>query len=134
MARLSGLRAVSSSMAVGKMRAEMRRAATALGRWAAREGATRASHASIARGSADDPAMGGEGGIINQPGQQTVFGQMESYDPKTNRWQSHAPMPTPRHAVGAVAIGDWIYVAGGGAVLGGAVQSAIHEAFTLSLP
>jgi len=79
-------------------------------------------------------AMGGEGGIINQPGQQTVFGQMESYDPKTNRWQSHAPMPTPRHAVGAVAIGDWIYVAGGGAVLGGAVQSAIHEAFTLSLP
>jgi hypothetical protein len=33
--------------------------------------------------------------------------------------------------VGAVAIGDWIYVAGGGAVLGGSVQSAVHEAFTL---
>jgi hypothetical protein len=41
-------------------------------------------------------------------------------------------MPTPRHAVGAVAIGDWIYVAGGGAVLGGSVQSAVHEAFTLN--
>jgi hypothetical protein len=40
-------------------------------------------------------------------------------------------MPTPRHAVAAVTIGDWIYVAGGGAVLGGMVQSAIHEAFTL---
>ena len=76
-------------------------------------------------------AMGGEGGIINQPGQQTVFGQMESYDPESNTWQSHAPMPTPRHAVGAVAIGDWIYVAGGGAVLGGSVQSAIHEAFRI---
>ena len=76
-------------------------------------------------------AMGGEGGIINRPGQQTVFGQMESYDPKTDSWQSHAAMPTPRHAVGAVAIGDWIYVAGGGAVLGGGVQSAVHEAFTL---
>jgi hypothetical protein len=40
-------------------------------------------------------------------------------------------MTTPRHAVGAAAIGDWIYVAGGGAVLGGSVQSAVHEAFTL---
>jgi N-acetylneuraminic acid mutarotase len=76
-------------------------------------------------------AMGGEGGIINKPGQQTVFGQMESYDPSQDTWQSHAAMPTPRHAVGAVAIGDWIYVAGGGAVLGGAVQSAVHEAFSL---
>jgi hypothetical protein len=34
--------------------------------------------------------------------------------------------------VGAVTIGDWIYVAGGGAVLGGSVQSAVHEAFTLA--
>ena len=76
-------------------------------------------------------AMGGEGGIINRPGQQTVFGQMESYDPATNTWAAHAPMPTPRHAVGSVTIGDWIYVAGGGAVLGGGVQSAVHEAFTL---
>lgn len=77
-------------------------------------------------------AMGGEGGIINRPGQQKVFGQMESYDAATDRWQSHAPMPTPRHAVGAVTIGDWVYVAGGGAVLGGGVQSAVHEAFTLA--
>ncbi len=77
-------------------------------------------------------AMGGEGGIINRPGQQTVFGQMESYDPATNTWQSHAAMPIPRHAVAAVTIGDWIYVAGGGAVLGGSVQSAVHEAFSLS--
>jgi N-acetylneuraminic acid mutarotase len=78
-------------------------------------------------------AMGGEGGIINRPGHQTVFGQMESYDPRSDSWLSHGPMPTPRHAVGAVAIGDWIYVAGGGAVLGGGVQSAVHEAFSLSM-
>jgi len=38
-------------------------------------------------------------------------------------------MPTPRHAVGPAAIGERIYVGGGGAVLGGAVQSAVHEAF-----
>ncbi|MFC0409225.1 Kelch repeat-containing protein [Roseomonas elaeocarpi] len=77
--------------------------------------------------------MGGEGGIIErgQTLEARVFGQMESYDPATDSWQRHAPMITPRHAVGATAIGDWIYVAGGGAVLGGAVQSAVHEAFTL---
>jgi N-acetylneuraminic acid mutarotase len=79
-------------------------------------------------------AMGGEAGRIEQgrPVQAKVFGQMESYDPVSDTWQHHAPMLTPRHAVGAVAIGDWIYVAGGGAVLGGSVQSAVHEAFTLS--
>ncbi|MBR0656669.1 Kelch repeat-containing protein [Plastoroseomonas arctica] len=77
--------------------------------------------------------MGGEGGILENgvPRDAKVFGQMESYDPATNTWQKHAPMITPRHAVAAVAIGDWVYVAGGGAVLGGAVQSAVHEAFTL---
>lgn len=79
-------------------------------------------------------AMGGEAGRIEggRPIQARVFGQMESYDPAAGTWQRHAPMPTPRHAVGAAAIGDWIYVAGGGAVLGGGVQSAVHEAFTLT--
>ncbi|MBM6593343.1 Kelch repeat-containing protein [Microvirga pudoricolor] len=78
-------------------------------------------------------AMGGEAGRIEggKPIQAKVFGQMESYDPAADTWQHHAPMPTPRHAVGAALIGDWIYVAGGGAVLGGGVQSAVHEAFTL---
>ena len=80
-------------------------------------------------------AMGGEGGILTGgvPQQATVFGEMESYDPASDSWQRHAPMITPRHAVGAVTIGDWIYVAGGGAVLGGSVQSAVHEAFTLGV-
>jgi N-acetylneuraminic acid mutarotase len=79
-------------------------------------------------------AMGGEGGTIvnGMPRQPKVFGQLESYDPGSDTWLQHAPMTTPRHAVGAAAIGDWIYVAGGGAVLGGAVQSAVHEAFTLA--
>lgn len=78
-------------------------------------------------------AMGGEAGIVDRGRitQAKVFGQMESYDPKSDSWQSHAAMPTPRHAVAATVLGDWIYVAGGGAVTGGAVQSAVHEAFTL---
>jgi N-acetylneuraminic acid mutarotase len=79
-------------------------------------------------------AMGGEGGITHkgQISEARVFGQMESYDPATDSWQSHAPMLTPRHAVGATVLGDWIHVAGGGAVTGGGVQSAVHEAFTLT--
>ena len=78
--------------------------------------------------------MGGEYGVQDkgQITQGAVFGQMESYDPKTDTWQSHAPMLTPRHAVGATTIGDVIYVAGGGAVTGGSVQSSVHEAFTLA--
>ncbi len=49
----------------------------------------------------------------------------ESYGPPVDGWQRRTPMTTPRHAVGATAIGDWIHVAGGG------VQSAVHEAFAL---
>ena len=53
-------------------------------------------------------AMGGEYGVQDrgQISQGAVFGQMESYDPATNSWQAHAPMTTPRHAVGATTIGD----------------------------
>jgi hypothetical protein len=69
--------------------------------------------------------MGGEGS-------NRVFGQNEGYDSKADTWQQYAPMPTPRHGLGAARIGDFIHVAGGGAVMGGSVQSAVHEAFTLS--
>jgi 2-polyprenyl-6-methoxyphenol hydroxylase-like FAD-dependent oxidoreductase len=46
-------------------------------------------------------------------------------------WELYAPMPTPRHGLGAALVGDAIHVAGGGPVMGGGVQSAVHEAFTL---
>ena len=68
--------------------------------------------------------MGGEG-------TNRVFGQNEAYDVEKDSWEHYAPMLTPRHGLGAVAIGEAIYVAGGGPVMGGGVQSAIHEAFTL---
>jgi N-acetylneuraminic acid mutarotase len=73
------------------------------------------------------------GRIFCMGGEETgkVFAQMESYDPATNTWQSHAPMITARHGLGCAAIGDRIYVAGGGPIVGGGVQSAIHEAFSL---
>lgn len=68
--------------------------------------------------------MGGEG-------TNRVYGQNESYDPASNSWESHAPMMTPRHGMGAVVIGDSVYVAGGGPQMGGGVKSAINEAFRL---
>ncbi|WP_347566354.1 kelch repeat-containing protein [Scytonema sp. UIC 10036] len=69
--------------------------------------------------------MGGEGS-------SGVFAQVEAYDPATNKWESFAPMPTPRHGMGAVAIGDAIYVAGGGPVTGGSLMTSTNEAFTLA--
>ena len=69
--------------------------------------------------------MGGEGS-------NRVFGQNEAYDPKADKWEQHAPMTTPRHGLGAALIGDYIHVVGGGPQMGGRVQSAVHEAFTLS--
>ena len=41
-------------------------------------------------------------------------------------------MPTPRHGMGAVAVGDMVYVAGGGPVTGGSLLTATNEAFTLA--
>jgi N-acetylneuraminic acid mutarotase len=78
-------------------------------------------------------AMGGEGGLVRggQITQGRVFGQMESYDPAADTWQQHAPMPTPRHGLGAALCGDWVHVAGGGPVTGGGIQTAVHEAFSL---
>jgi hypothetical protein len=77
-------------------------------------------------------AMGGESGeFVNRVLTGQVHGQMESYDPATDTWQHHAPMPTPRHGMGAVTIGEFIYVAGGGPVVGGGIKSSVHEAFTL---
>jgi N-acetylneuraminic acid mutarotase len=68
--------------------------------------------------------MGGEG-------TGRVHGQNEAYDPQADAWEQYAPMPTPRHGLGAAALGDAIHVAGGGPIVGGGVQSAVHEAFTL---
>ena len=69
--------------------------------------------------------MGGEG-------TNRVFGQNEAYDPAKDSWEQYAPMMTPRHGLGAAAVGDYIVVAGGGPVMGGGVQSAVTEAFTLA--
>jgi len=69
--------------------------------------------------------------VIGGEGTHRVFGQNEAYDPAADTWERHAPMPTPRHGLGATVVGDAIHVAGGGPIVGGGVQSAVHEAFVL---
>jgi hypothetical protein len=64
--------------------------------------------------------------------QDRVYGQNEAYDSATDRWEAYAPRPTPRHGLGAAVVGRAIHVAGGGPIVGGSVQSAVHEAFTLA--
>jgi N-acetylneuraminic acid mutarotase len=69
--------------------------------------------------------------IMGGEGTNRVFGQMEAYDPASDAWEHYAPMLTPRHGLGAALVGDAIHVAGGGPIMGGGVQSAVHEAFVL---
>jgi N-acetylneuraminic acid mutarotase len=76
--------------------------------------------------------MGGRIYTMGGEGTRRVFGQVESYDPKSDKWEHHTAMRTPRHGLGAVAIGDSIFVAGGGVVVGGNFQSAINEEFKLA--
>jgi N-acetylneuraminic acid mutarotase len=69
--------------------------------------------------------------IMGGEGTNRVFGQNEAYDVQKDTWEQYAPMPTPRHGLGAATLGNFVHVAGGGPIMGGGVQSAVHEAFTL---
>lgn len=71
--------------------------------------------------------VGGEGNPA--PGSRGVFPQAEAYDAAANTWETLAPMPTPRHGMGAAAWGGRLYVPGGADQEAfGAV--AIHEILT----
>ncbi|KAH6665726.1 kelch repeat-containing protein-like protein [Halenospora varia] len=60
--------------------------------------------------------IGGEGDKETDSG---VFPQNEAYDTKTDTWKSYAPMDIPRHGTAGVAIGNRIYIPGGGLHTGG---------------
>ena len=62
------------------------------------------------------------GGEYFTPTGRGVFAQNEEYDPATDQWRAMAPMPLPRHGFGAVAVGDTIYVIGGGPQAGYSVS------------
>jgi N-acetylneuraminic acid mutarotase len=43
-----------------------------------------------------------------------IFNATEMYDPATQTWVAKAPMPTPRHGMGAAVVGKRVYIPGGG--------------------
>jgi N-acetylneuraminic acid mutarotase len=76
------------------------------------------------------PRGGGASGVIGnrifviggQEDQDTdtgVFPQNQAYDTATNTWETYAPMDVPRHGTEGVAIGNRIYIPGGGLMQGG---------------
>jgi N-acetylneuraminic acid mutarotase len=99
----------------------------ASGAWAARAALPtgRSGHgAAVVRGCVY--VFGGEGNPSRPDG---VFPQNEVYDPRTDRWESLAPMATPRHGIGAVTVGDRIVIPGG-ATQQGFGASAANEVYT----
>jgi N-acetylneuraminic acid mutarotase len=40
--------------------------------------------------------------------------EVEAFDPETRQWLSLPRLPTPRHGLAAVVLGDTLYVIGGG--------------------
>ncbi|MFP6664719.1 MAG: kelch repeat-containing protein [Deltaproteobacteria bacterium] len=55
--------------------------------------------------------LGGEGNPA--PGSRGVFDDVEVYDPVSNTWEVLAPMPFPRHGMGAAGLFGQIFVPGG---------------------
>lgn len=65
--------------------------------------------------------VGGEG---NGDAPSGVFPQAEAYDVDAATWRTLAPMPAPRHGMGAAGWGDALYVPGGASTQGfGAVDT-----------
>jgi len=54
--------------------------------------------------------FGGEGNAGDPSG---VFATHDSYDPETDSWTTHDPMPSPRHGTGAATLDDTIWIPGG---------------------
>lgn len=64
--------------------------------------------------------------------EQKVFAESWVYDPQTNTREVLLPLSTPRHGLGASAIGNRIFVFGSGTKTGGNAATAIHEVRVLS--
>lgn len=60
-----------------------------------------------------------------------VHAEVWSYDPRTDLWTTETPMPTPRHGLGGVTIGDGIWLVGGARKPSGNDTAATVERFGL---
>ncbi len=59
-----------------------------------------------------------------------VHAEVWRYDPKADSWYAAAPMLTPRHGLGAVAVDDAVFLVGGAKKPSGSDTSDIVESFT----
>jgi hypothetical protein len=59
-----------------------------------------------------------------------IFNANEMYDLATQTWVAKAPIPTPRHGIGAAIVGNRIYVPGGG-TRPGPGRTNVFETFEL---
>lgn len=71
-------------------------------------------------------AFGGE--WFRSGGGGGVFAETWIYDPATDDWTAGPAMKTPRHGLGAAAIGDTVYAVSGGTVVSGGAASGTLEA------
>jgi N-acetylneuraminic acid mutarotase len=58
-----------------------------------------------------------------------VHAEVWAYDPRTDAWEAAAPMPTPRHGLGGITIGDAIWLVGGARKPSGSDTSDVVERF-----
>ncbi len=58
------------------------------------------------------------GGEFFEDGDSGVYDMTAEYNPELNTWRNLAPMPEPRHGIGAVAVADTIFIIGGGPIAG----------------
>lgn len=67
--------------------------------------------------------IGGE--TLDGPGatKRNVYDRVDIYDPVANRWRSGPPLPTARHGIFPLLVGDRIYVLAGGAAAGHSATS-----------
>ncbi|HEX7024073.1 MAG TPA: kelch repeat-containing protein [Gemmatimonadales bacterium] len=77
--------------------------------------------------------FGGE--TLDGPGAtgKGVYDRVDIYDPVSNRWRAGPPMPTARHGIFPVLVGDRIYVVAGG-VHSSTSASRIAEVLDLRAP
>jgi N-acetylneuraminic acid mutarotase len=71
------------------------------------------------------------GGECKDAATRTSFDENEAYDPKANRWQKLARLPSARHGFAAAAVGNTLYVLGGSTSCGSAGKLDDNLAFTL---
>jgi N-acetylneuraminic acid mutarotase len=71
------------------------------------------------------------GGEYFGTGGSGVFAEAWEYNPDTDKWRAVAAMPRRRHGLGAVSIGEAIYVMGGAAQAGGNATSAALDRFEI---